>query len=99
MGETTYYCKNVSEHFWREKNNFNMGCTIMKKPPSQTLLGYSILSLAVSPELYGIIIVCTPLSAVGRVEPLDFQKGGLGRISIFKRGFTVDLFKGVAVFT
>ena len=32
----------------------------MKKPPFQTLLDYSILSLAVSPELYGITTVCTP---------------------------------------
>ena len=31
----------------------------MKKPPSQTLLNYSILSLAVSPELYSII-KCAP---------------------------------------
>ena len=29
----------------------------MKKAPSQTILDYSILSLAVSPELYGIIKV------------------------------------------
>ena len=59
------------------KNNFHMDCTVMKKPSSQTLLDYSILSLAVSPELYGIIIVCTPLSAVGRVEPLTrFSKRG-----------------------
>ena len=37
-----------------------MDCTTMKKPPSQTLLDYSIPSLAVSPELYSIIIMCTP---------------------------------------
>ena len=56
-----------------------MDCTIMKKPPSQTLLDYSILSLAVFPELYDIMIVCYPLSAGGRVETLNFQKGGLDR--------------------
>ena len=42
-----------------KKNNFHMDCTTMKKPPSQTLLNYSILSLAVSPELYSII-KCAP---------------------------------------
>ena len=53
-----------------KKFNLNMDCNIMKKPPSQTLLYYSILLLAVSAELYGIIIACTPLSAGGRVETL-----------------------------
>ena len=37
-----------------------MDCTTMKKPPFQILLDYSIPSLVVSPELYGIIIVWTP---------------------------------------
>ena len=60
VGKTTHYCKKVFEHFWREINNFNMGCTIMEKLPSQTLLDYSILSSAVHRELSGIIIVCTP---------------------------------------
>ena len=77
MGKKTHYDKNVFEHFWREKINFNMDCTIVKKPPSQTLLEYSILSLAVSPELSGITIVCTALSTGGRVEPLTkFSKRG-----------------------
>ena len=72
----------------------------MKKPPSQTLLDYSILSLAVSPELYGIIIVYTPfLLGGGWTVLLNFQKGGLDRISVFRGQVTVDLFKGVAVFT
>ena len=44
----------------------------MKKLSSQTLLYYSIFSLAVSAELYGIIIACTPPSARGRVwKPSD----------------------------
>ena len=102
MGKMTHYCKNVFEHFWREKNNLNMDCTIMKNPPSQTLLDYSIFSLAVSPELYGIIIVClSPFSAGGGLRLLlNFQKGGLDRISL-SRGeeVTVDLFKGIAVCT
>ena len=77
-----------------------MDCTIMKKPPSQTLLDYSILSLAVSPELYGIIIVHTPFLLGGGLSLLlNFQKGGLDRISVFRGRVTVDLFKGVAVFT
>ena len=46
--EKTHYCKNVFEHFWRKKTFFHMGCTKMKKPPSQTLLDYNILLLAVS---------------------------------------------------
>ena len=62
-----------------------MDCTIMKKPPSQTLLDYSILSLAVSPELYGIIIVHTPFLLRGGLSLLlNFQKGGLDRISVFR---------------
>ena len=85
------------------KNNFNMDCTVMRKPSSQTLLDYSILSLAVSPELYGIIIVCTPLPFCWRGGGLslllNFQEGGLDRISVFRGRVTVDLFKGVAVFT
>ena len=80
------------EHFWREINNFNMDCTIMKKPPSQTLFVYSILSLAVSPELYDRFIGGFSLL-------LSFQKGALDRISVFREGVTVDLFKGVKVFT
>ena len=50
----------------------------MKKPPFQTLLDESILSLTVSPELYAIIIVFTPLlSGRGSVKMLllNFQKG------------------------
>ena len=68
----------------------------MRKPPSQTLFGYSILSLAVSPELYGIIMA----GGGGGVSLLlSFQQGALDRISGFRGGVTVDLFKGVAVFT
>ena len=82
------------------KNNFNMDCTVMRKPSSQTLLDYSILSLAVSPELYGIIIVCNPFLLGGGLNLLlNFQKEGLDRISVFRGEFTVDFFKGVAVFT
>ena len=72
----------------------------MKKPTSQTLLDDNILSLAVSPELYSIIIVCTPpfLLGGGLNLLLNFQKEGLDRISVF-RGVIVELFKGVPVFT
>ena len=88
-----------------------MDCTIMKKPPSQTILDYSILSLAVSPELCGIIIVCTPFLLGGGLRLLlSFQKGGLDWISVFRErerererggggGVTVDLLKVVPVFT
>ena len=60
----------------------------MRKPSSKTLLDYSILLLAVSPELYGIIIVCTPPFLLGVVLRLllNFQKGGLDRISVFRGG-------------
>ena len=37
----------------------------MKKPPSQTLLNYSILSLTVSPELCNINKCAPPLSGSG----------------------------------
>ena len=52
----------------------------MKKPPSQTLLNYSILSLAVSPELYSIIKCAPPLSGNGGgIEPpTKFSKWGGG---------------------
>ena len=81
-----------------------MDATIMKKPPFQTLLDYSILSLAVSPELYGIMTVCTPpppsfLLGEGLSLLLNFTKGGLDRISAFRRWVIVNLFKGIAVFT
>ena len=67
----------------------------MRKPSSQTLLDYSILLLAVSPELYGIIIVCTPLSAGGVLRLLlNFQKGGLDRISVFRGGVYCWPFRG-----
>ena len=74
----------------------------MIKPPSQTILDYSILSLTVSRELYGIIMVCTPFLPGGGLSLLlNFQKGGLDRISIFteREGVAVDLLKGVVVFT
>ena len=29
-GQKNHYCKNVFEHFWREKNDFNMDCTIIE---------------------------------------------------------------------
>ena len=66
LGKKSLYCKNVFRDFWREKkNNSHMDCTTMKKPPSQTLFNYSILSLAVSPELYSIIKHAPPLSGNG----------------------------------
>ena len=52
----------------------------MKKSPSQTVSDYSTLSLAVSPELYSIIIGCiSPLLLGGRelILLINFQKGGL----------------------
>ena len=62
----------------------------MKKPPSPTLLDYSILSLAVSHELYSIIIVCTsPLSAVGvrgGVEPPNKFPKRRARQDLFLEG-------------
>ena len=74
----------------------------MKKSPSQTLLDYSILSLAVSSEVYGIIIVCNhppPLSAGKKVEPLtEFSKGSLTG-SQFSKGGYCRYFQGVAGFT
>ena len=79
-----------------------MDCTIMRKPPSQTLFGYSILSLAVSPELYGIIIGGGGGGGGGGgllSLLLSFQQEAVDRISVFRGGVTVDLFKGVAVFT
>ena len=83
-----------------EKKTILTDCTIKKKPPSQTLLDHSILSLAVSPELYGIIIVYTPFLVGGGLSLiLNFQKGGLDRVSVFRGQVTVDLFKGIAVFT
>ena len=74
-----------------------MDCTTMKKPPSQTLLNYSILSLAVSPELYSII-KCAPPPPLsdngGRIEPpTKFSKwGGGGADRIFTKKFD---FRGV----
>ena len=50
----------LQECFWafpERKNNFLLSCNTMKNPPSQTLLDYSVLLLAVSPELYSITIV------------------------------------------
>ena len=49
----------------------------MKKPLSQTLLNYNILSLAVSPELYSIIKCAPPLSGNGGELSLlpNFQNG------------------------
>ena len=87
MGKKTHYRKNVFEHFWREINNFIMDCTIIKKPPSQTLLDYSVLSS----ELSGIIIVCTPFLLGGGLSLLlSFQKGGLDRISVFRGGLPLN---------
>ena len=67
-----------------------MDCTTMKKTPSKTLINYGMFSLAVSPELYSIIKVCTPIYAAGaRIEPpTKFLKKdeGLDRISIFRSG-------------
>ena len=72
-----------------KKNNFNMDCTLVKKFSSQTLLDYSILSLAVSPEPYGIIIVCSPiLLGAGFCVLLNFQKWRLDRVPVFREGFT-----------
>ena len=58
--------------------------------------------------MFGTIILKTkgstpPLFLLGRRGGLslllNFQKGGLDRISVFRGRITVDLFKGVAVFT
>ena len=55
-----------------------MDCTTMKNSLSRTLLNYSILSIAVSPELYSVIIVSTPthflLDGRGSSLLLNFQK-------------------------
>ena len=77
LGRNSLYCKNVFGDFWREKNNSHMDCTTMKKPPSQTLLNQSILSSAVSPELYSIIKCAPPLSGNGGELSLlpNFQNG------------------------
>ena len=77
-----------------------MDCTTMKKPPSQTLLNYSIPSLAVSPELYSII-KCSPTFLVmgkrGGIEPpTKFPKWVGGLIGTQLWGFTKKFnFKGV----
>ena len=52
-------------------------CTAKKKPPSQSLLDYSILSLAISPKLYIIIIVRTPRHLSGFDNLLIYE--GLGK--------------------
>ena len=78
-----------------------MDCTTIKNYPSQTLLDYSILSIAVSPELYSVIILSTPTHFLleGRQSSLllNFlnERGDL-RGSHFLEGVAVDLVQGVA---
>ena len=76
----------------------------MKKPPFQTLLDYSILSLAVSPELYSIMIVCTTLPTTPPSQfllgealslLLNFQKAGLDKISVLDGVLLLTFLKGL----